>query len=57
MSLWRCSQCGKAGLEDDFVFVPVDAQHEVIMCFECAPPEAMTQHWPVDDEDGDNDSD
>jgi hypothetical protein len=50
MSLWRCSQCHKAGLEDDFVFVPVDAQHEVIMCFECAPPEAMQQTWPVDEE-------
>jgi hypothetical protein len=33
----------------------VDAQHEVIVCFECAPPEAMKQHWPVDEEE-DSDS-
>lgn len=50
MPLWRCSQCSKAGLEDDFVFVPVDAQHEVVMCFECAPPEVMKQTWPIDEE-------
>ena len=56
MSLWRCSQCHKAGLEDDFVFVPVDAQHEKLMCFSCAPEDAMRQTWPIDEEE-DNDSD
>ena len=56
MSLWRCSVCNKAGLEDGFVFVPVDDTHEDIYCFDCAPPEAMKQHWPVDEED-DNDND
>ena len=50
MSLIRCAVCHKAGLEDDFVFVPVDEQHEKLMCFQCAPPEAMQQHWPVDDD-------
>lgn len=57
MSLWRCSQCNKAGLEEDFVYVPVDEQHETLMCFDCAPPEAMKQHWPVDDERQNNDLD
>lgn len=50
MSLIRCATCHKAGLEDDFVYVPVDDQHERLMCFDCAPPEAMKQYWPFDDE-------
>ena len=51
MSLIRCAICHKAGLEEDFVYVPVDDQHERLMCYECAPEDAMKQHWPVDDED------
>lgn len=56
MSLWRCSQCNKAGLEEDFVWFAVDEQHEQLFCFDCAPPEAMQQTWPVDEESDDNDS-
>ena len=56
MSLWRCSQCKKAGLEEDFVWHKVNEQHEQLFCFDCAPPEAMQQTWPVDEELEDNDS-
>jgi len=51
--LWRCSKCGKAGLEDDFVFSPVDETHETIFCFDCAPPEAMQQEWAKESDDED----
>lgn len=54
MSLWRCSVCKKAGLEDDFIFVPVDAQHETVYCFTCAPETAMKQQWPADEEENDD---
>lgn len=57
MSLWRCSQCKKAGLEEDFVFVPIDETHETIYCYECAPVEALKQQWPADeDKHSDDDS-
>lgn len=57
MSLWRCSNCDKAGLEDDFVFVPIDELHETIFCFECAPDTAMKQIWHTDEfQDNPNDS-
>ena len=51
MSLIRCAVCHKAGLEDDFVYVPVDEQHEKLMCFSCAPEDAMRQTWPVDEQE------
>lgn len=50
MSLLRCSVCKKAGTEDDFVWHAIDEQHEQLYCYECAPEDAMKQHWPVDDE-------
>lgn len=50
MSLWRCSVCMKAGLEEDFVFVPIDETHETIYCFDCAPENALRQSWPIDEE-------
>lgn len=49
MSLWRCSQCNKAGVEDDFLWVQIDEQHEQLFCYECAPEDALKQHWPIDD--------
>ena len=55
MSLWRCSVCMKAGLEEDFVFAPIDETHETIYCYECAPEDALKQKWPID-EDGNGDS-
>jgi hypothetical protein len=39
----------KAGLEEDFVFVPIDETHETIYCYACAPESAMRQSWPVDE--------
>ncbi len=54
-SLWRCSECKKAGLEEDFIFVPVDELHETTFCYDCAPEEALKQHWPADEEDNDSD--
>lgn len=49
--LWRCSVCGKAGLEDDFVYAPIDELHETVYCFKCAPEDAMKQAWPIDEGD------
>jgi len=57
MSLIRCAVCHKAGTEDDFVWVNVDEQHEQLYCFECAPDDAMRQHWPIDDEIEDDSKD
>lgn len=51
MSLWRCSVCNKAGVEDDFVWFQIDEQHEQLFCYSCAPEEAMMQHWPVDEQE------
>lgn len=50
-SLWRCSVCKKAGLEEDFLFVPVDETHENLFCYDCCPEEALKQQWPIDDVD------
>jgi hypothetical protein len=54
-SLWRCSVCKKAGLEEDFLFVPIDETHETVYCYDCAPEDALKQHWPVDEESNDSD--
>jgi hypothetical protein len=53
-SLWRCSVCKKAGLEEDFLFVPIDETHETVYCYECAPESALKQQWPVDEESNDD---
>lgn len=56
-SLWRCSVCMKAGLEEDFVFAPVDELHETAYCFDCAPESALRQVWPADEEVTEDDTD
>jgi len=56
MSLWRCSVCKKAGLEEDFVFAPIDELRETIYCYDCAPESALRQHWPADEEATENDT-
>lgn len=57
MSLQRCVVCKKAGLEDaDLMWVQVDELHEQLMCFDCAPEDALRQQWPVDEEQGEEDS-
>lgn len=53
-SLWRCSVCKKPGLEEDFLFVATDETHETTFCYDCAPEEALKQHWPADEEDNDS---
>lgn len=49
-SLWRCSVCRKAGLEEDFVFAATDELHETTFCYDCAPVEALKQDWGSEEE-------
>lgn len=49
MSVGRCSVCYKTGLEEDFVYAPIDETHETIYCYDCAPEDALKQKWPVDE--------
>lgn len=55
MSLWRCSVCMKAGLEEDFVFVATDDTHETTFCYDCAPEDSLKQKWGEDEETDDSD--
>lgn len=52
--LLRCVKCKKPGLEDaDLMWVATDELHEQLLCFDCAPEDALRQQWPVDEVEDD----